>query len=131
MIKYVHRILFGILSILLISIPGTTVFASSEYQQNEPGVKNDYCLSCHDTPGLRTTMPSGEELYIGVDSEIFNSSAHGQLGYACVQCHTDKKEYPHPEKTFLKKINQGATLPDLTPPLKSHLPHYIRIVVIG
>jgi len=94
-----QRILFGILYILIISIPGTKVFASGEYQQTVPGVKNDYCLSCHDTPGLRTTMPSGEELYIGVDPEIFNTSTHGQIGYACVQCHTDKKEYPHPEKT--------------------------------
>lgn len=96
-----QRILGGILTLILILIPGKFVYAVDSNQQREIvlGVSNDYCLSCHDTPGLRTTMASGEELYISVDADMFYSSTHGELGYACVQCHTDKHEYPHPEKT--------------------------------
>lgn len=58
---------------------------------------NEGCLNCHATPGQTLTLPSGEELYISVDPEIYNSSIHGAKGYACVQCHTDIHNYPHPE----------------------------------
>jgi predicted CXXCH cytochrome family protein len=89
----------GVTSIILFFASINTASASDSTQENQLIVANDYCLSCHDAPGLRTTMPSGEELYIAVDSETYNASTHGSLGYACVQCHTDKHEYPHPEKT--------------------------------
>lgn len=59
------------------------------------GVDNETCLACHNTPGLRITLPSGELLYLTVDRETYASSVHGELGYACVQCHTDISSFPH------------------------------------
>jgi predicted CXXCH cytochrome family protein len=88
-----------LLWLFIITIPRDKVMAAENQEEATPGIANEYCLSCHDTPGLRTLMPSGEELYIGVDSVMYYTSTHGRLGYACVQCHTDKKEYPHQEKT--------------------------------
>jgi predicted CXXCH cytochrome family protein len=58
---------------------------------------NDACFACHATPGLQITLPSGEELYLTVDRDTYNASVHGQGGYACIQCHTDVSEYPHPQ----------------------------------
>jgi predicted CXXCH cytochrome family protein len=42
-------------------------------------------------------LPSGEQLNLTVDRDTYNHSVHGQLGYACVQCHTDISGYPHPQ----------------------------------
>jgi hypothetical protein len=43
------------------------------------------------------TLPSGEQLYLTIDPEAYAASVHGAGGYACVQCHTTIREYPHPE----------------------------------
>jgi hypothetical protein len=53
------------------------------------------CLSCHDTPGMQTTLSSGEPLFLSVDRTTYMESTHGKLGYACVQCHTDISDFPH------------------------------------
>lgn len=89
-------------SLLLISflaIPSIKVSAEGLSQENTPSVSDGYCLSCHDTPGLRTELPTGEELYVGIDPITYYKSSHGSLGYGCVQCHTDINAYPHPENT--------------------------------
>ena len=80
-------------------IPSDQALASGFSQDDLPGVANEYCLSCHDTPGLRTELSSGEELYIGVDAITYKDYSHGRLGYACVQCHTTIREYPHSKIT--------------------------------
>lgn len=59
------------------------------------GVDNSACLGCHASPGLQTELLSGEILYVSLDEDAYSHSVHGQLGYACVQCHTDKADYPH------------------------------------
>lgn len=64
-----------------------------------PVVDNETCLACHDTPGMQTTLPSGEVLYLTVDRVTYLTSTHGRRGYACVQCHTDISGYPHPPIT--------------------------------
>ncbi len=61
------------------------------------GVANEYCLSCHGQPDQLLTLPSGEFLYLTVDNDVYAHSVHGEKGYACVQCHTDIREYPHPK----------------------------------
>lgn len=67
---------------------------------DEPaGVRNADCLICHGAPGQTHTFPSGEILDLTVNAEDFNKSIHGSTGYACVQCHTDIREYPHPANT--------------------------------
>ncbi len=80
---------------LMLLLPQTVVLAGSSDAEGEPGIGDDECLSCHGVPGLTTTLPSGEEIYISVDEVTHKTSIHGRLGYACVQCHTDIDEYPH------------------------------------
>ncbi len=58
---------------------------------------NEACFACHATPGMQTTLSSGEALYLTIDRETFLASVHGQLGYACVQCHKNISGFPHPE----------------------------------
>ena len=65
----------------------------------EPGVSNDYCLGCHGKPNQVRDLPSGEQQYLTIDSAGYNASVHGSGGYACVQCHTEIRTYPHPEST--------------------------------
>ncbi len=64
-----------------------------------PIVSNETCLGCHGTPGLTMQLENGDTLDLYVDPETYANSIHGKDGYACVQCHTDLGEYPHPEFT--------------------------------
>jgi hypothetical protein len=59
-------------------------------------ISDEYCLSCHGQPGQTFALDNGEQLDLYVPAELHQSSVHGRLGYACVQCHTDVGEYPHP-----------------------------------
>jgi predicted CXXCH cytochrome family protein len=62
-----------------------------------PIISNDTCLGCHGQPGLVMTVDDGEELDLYVDPDAYAASIHGKNGYACVQCHTNLGNYPHPE----------------------------------
>lgn len=55
-----------------------------------------YCLSCHNNPNLAMQLENGELLALFVPPEVHEQSIHGRLGYACVQCHAQVGEYPHP-----------------------------------
>lgn len=65
----------------------------------KPIVGDETCLSCHGQPGLTLTVQDGEVLDLYVDIDTYAGSIHGQKGYACVQCHTNLGDYPHPEFT--------------------------------
>ena len=65
-------------------------------QQEQPGVSNDSCLACHADPNLSMLLQNGGQLSLFIDPEVFAQSVHGQGGYACVQCHTGLRGYPHP-----------------------------------
>ena len=78
-------------------LPQSDVLAGFERAESGQVLGDDECLSCHDVPGLTTTLPSGEEIYMSVDRVTHKISIHGRLGYACVQCHTDIDGYPHRE----------------------------------
>lgn len=101
--KYIYRIgLVGIAALLfglLLMLPAGAMAASelpeSQAAQNAQGVANETCLACHAAPGMQTTLPSGEILYLTVDPDSYAHSIHGEQGYACVQCHVDIREYPH------------------------------------
>jgi predicted CXXCH cytochrome family protein len=41
-------------------------------------------------------LQNGEQLSLFIDSEGYAQSVHGQGGYACIQCHTGLRGYPHP-----------------------------------
>lgn len=73
--------------------------AESAAPAQAPGVDNTYCLSCHGKPNQVRTLPSGELQYLTIDPYGYQNSVHGQGEYACVQCHTTIREYPHPAST--------------------------------
>ncbi len=59
-------------------------------------ISNQYCLDCHGAPGQTFTLENGDVLDLFVDPTWHQNSVHGEMGYACVQCHSDVGEYPHP-----------------------------------
>ncbi len=56
---------------------------------------NEACLACHANAST-LKLPSGEDLYLGIDAEHYARSVHGSGGYLCTQCHTTISSYPHP-----------------------------------
>ncbi len=63
----------------------------------EPGVANEACLQCHAGENQTHKMPNGDEISLTVSESDYRASVHGRGGYACVQCHTDIRSYPHPQ----------------------------------
>ncbi|MGD9093754.1 MAG: cytochrome c3 family protein [Anaerolineales bacterium] len=96
-----HKLLIIALGLVVLFAAGLVLKVDSASAQTnpppEPGIANEDCLVCHGQPDQQTTLPSGETLYLTVDPVEYTSSSHGLAGYACVQCHTDISEYPHPE----------------------------------
>jgi hypothetical protein len=78
----------------LIMAPASAATSEPSPAQEVPD--NQTCFACHATPGMQTTLLSGEPLYLTVDPDVYNNSVHGKMGYACVQCHTNITGYPHP-----------------------------------
>jgi hypothetical protein len=79
---------------LILLIPFSTVDAQDEPQ--EPGIANETCLQCHSDPNLTMPLGDGTQLSLYVDQDTYNNSIHGSEGYACVQCHRNLGDYPHP-----------------------------------
>jgi len=73
-----------------------------------PIVGNNVCLGCHGQPGLTMTIQNGDVLDLYVSPDTYATSIHGQDGYACVQCHTNLGNYPHP--TFTATDLRNVTL---------------------
>lgn len=63
---------------------------------DQPGVSDEFCLDCHGDPTTTMTLENGDTISLYVDEDVYYNSVHGTGGYACVQCHTDIREYPHP-----------------------------------
>lgn len=74
--------------------------ASPSLQETQPpeqkSISDDVCLSCHGQPGLTMELQNGQNLILFVPAQGYYDSVHGELGYACVQCHTRVGNYPHP-----------------------------------
>ena len=77
--------------------PGT---AAERNQEGTPdpnlSIGDDYCLSCHGSPGQTYPLEDGSALDLYVDPLEHAGSIHGEQGYACVQCHAEVGKYPHP-----------------------------------
>jgi hypothetical protein len=93
----------GFFVVNVLAAPVKPVSTSIHFQEGlpvptagAPIVSNDTCLGCHGTPGLSMTLENGDVLDLYVDPATYAASIHGQDGYACVQCHTNLGEYPHP-----------------------------------
>jgi hypothetical protein len=77
----------------------TVAQASPSVTDTAPIVSNETCLGCHRQPGLTMTLQNGDILDLYVDPATYAASIHGLDGYACVQCHTNLGNYPHPKFT--------------------------------
>jgi len=89
----------GLLAILLVHsvIPSTaTPLAQEATPIPNLSISDEYCSSCHGVPGQTFPLEDGTLLDLYVDPLEHASSIHGSQGYACVQCHADVGEYPHP-----------------------------------
>ncbi len=59
------------------------------------------CRLCHATMTGTLTLPSGEELGLGVDVAGLSASVHGQHAaqqLACTDCHSDRQRYQYPHE---------------------------------
>jgi hypothetical protein len=116
-------ILIGTASTLTLSFGGwgvTGVLGQETQPTPQPGetlggeqdpnlsISDEVCLECHGQPGSTMELANGELVELYVPAEAHINSVHGELGYACVQCHTDVGEYPHPE--FVADDQRDLTL---------------------
>lgn len=60
------------------------------------GIENADCFTCHGDRSLTKNTPAGQAVSLFVDQKKYERSVHGV--FACVTCHHDIKEIPHPEK---------------------------------
>ncbi len=74
---------------------------------------NQQCLKCHKLKRAPKILPNGEKMYLYVNPEKFNKSAHGVLN--CILCHQDIDPSDHPKpvkilskKSYAKKISQNC-----------------------
>ena len=84
----------GLFLLLAIAALATPVQATPFYQGDGPS--NDFCLACHQQEGIDITLGS-ESLPVTINPTLFGLSVHSQESIACVDCHTNISEYPHPE----------------------------------
>lgn len=94
-----RNILLLILGSVALSFGALLSVREASADPDDPGVSNDYCLDCHAVPGTSMTLENGDEISLYVDPQVYDQSVHGQGGYACIQCHTDIREFPHPPFT--------------------------------
>jgi hypothetical protein len=96
-------------ALIISSSPGS---ASMLVQEATPipnlSIGDDTCLTCHGQAGQALKLNDGTTLDLYVDPREHAASVHGSEGYACVQCHTDVGEYPHP--TFEAANRRDVTL---------------------
>jgi hypothetical protein len=55
------------------------------------------CLDCHADKGNSVSFRDGESRDVTIDRAAWEASVHGSMGVACTDCHSDIKDYPHPE----------------------------------
>lgn len=88
-------LLLGIgLFIFALAVFASPAQAAPSYQGDKPG--NDFCLACHQEEGKTLTLGS-EELPVTINPTQFGLSVHSEEGIACVDCHANISDYPHPD----------------------------------
>jgi hypothetical protein len=101
MIRFVQIMaLIGVILVVCLmfgAAPGAAAPGAQEATPNPNlSISDDYCLTCHGQPGQSYPLEDGSSLDLYVNPDEHANSIHGQEGYACVQCHTNVGEYPHP-----------------------------------
>lgn len=135
----------------LVAVVGVSLIASlclyvlsSSAAQNPPPpppaavlMSNAECLDCHAQEGLAYAFPDGTQIPLSVDPILYGTSAHGRLGYACVQCHTEISGYPHPEmkadtaRAFAVAANQSCVTCHLQEGGEYHEGRHARLIEEG
>ena len=115
MTQFIRRIsaplvLVVLLAALFLVLDSTPVLASDGNQGTSP--TSEYCLGCHSKPGMIKVLPSGEQLYLSVDADGFNSSVHKHADMNCIACHPTISAFPHPAKTFTDRRDYTLSYAD-------------------
>jgi nitrate/TMAO reductase-like tetraheme cytochrome c subunit len=79
------------------------------FQGDKP--TNDFCLACHQQEGVDLKLGS-DSLPVTINPTEFGLSVHSEEGVACVDCHTNISEYPHPDVKAQSKHDFSITLVD-------------------
>lgn len=87
----------GVLLLLVVMTLTSTPAAAAPHPQDGPPT-DEFCLGCHQQEGM-TAQIGGEPLPVTIDPEKFHDSIHGTEEIACVDCHTNITDFPHPEVT--------------------------------
>ena len=82
------------LFIFALAVFASPAQAAPSYQGDKPS--NDFCLACHQEEGKTLTLGS-EELPVTINPTQFGLSVHSEEGVACVDCHANISDYPHPD----------------------------------
>ncbi|MEE8389554.1 MAG: cytochrome c3 family protein, partial [Anaerolineae bacterium] len=84
-----------ITTLLMVLVRTSLALANANVPPPQDG-DNTTCLACHSNPDLTYELPSGEVWSLYMDGDALQSSVHGQQGLACIACHSDVDDYPHP-----------------------------------
>jgi hypothetical protein len=110
-ITWLFTLLTLLFAMLFLAVPSSSTIAAPSEQNPTPpaapespygnaplqlSIADKVCLDCHGKPGLSMTLENGEEWDLSLTPDEHVNSIHGKLGYACVQCHTQVGNYPHP-----------------------------------
>jgi nitrate reductase cytochrome c-type subunit len=85
-----------------------TPSSDEDQLQANMSIGDDTCLQCHGQQNLSMPLENGEILSLYIPVDVYAHSVHGEQGYACVQCHTNVGNYPHP--TFSAADTRDASL---------------------
>ena len=117
-----HRrtLILGAISMIFLAFlvggAGTLAAPDAQSDSSQPtptldprlSISNEVCLGCHGQPGLTYILENGDVLDLYVSPQDYNTSVHGTTDYACVQCHRQIGNYPHPP--FQAKDLRDASL---------------------
>lgn len=84
------------LLIFALTMVATPAQAAPALQSDKPS--DDSCLACHSDSRL-TTKIGNQPLPLTINPEKFSQSVHAEENVACVDCHTNITDFPHPQVT--------------------------------
>jgi len=84
------------LLLILVTLPANSVSAAPLAE--EQNLTDEDCLVCHQKEGMTTDI-GGQPVPLTINQEKFSASVHGEEKVACVDCHTNITDFPHPEVT--------------------------------
>jgi len=62
-----------------------------------PLARAQECLDCHSQSGSSVSFKDGSSRDVTIDPKAWQASVHGSMGVSCTDCHSEIKQYPHPD----------------------------------